>query len=128
MSSIGLITLLVCLLFGGKPHKNGCTLIVEIGGNWGGVNLGFISLCGNYSETSPKYYDETRCHEFGHSIQNIILGPLFPFLVAIPSAIRYWYHRLNRNKKQFPKDWYYKVWFEKYASLWGAYYITWLEQ
>ena len=28
-------------------------------------------------------------HELGHSYQNAILGPFMPFMVAIPSAIRY---------------------------------------
>ena len=28
-------------------------------------------------------------HEFGHTFQNCLFGPLFPLIVAIPSAIRY---------------------------------------
>ena len=32
-------------------------------------------------------------HEGGHGIQNIIFGVLMPFLVSIPSFIRYWYRK-----------------------------------
>lgn len=28
-------------------------------------------------------------HELGHTLQNCLLGPLFPFIVAIPSATRW---------------------------------------
>ena len=34
MSLIGLITALICILFlKGKVHKNGYTIIIEVGGN-----------------------------------------------------------------------------------------------
>ena len=36
-----------------KTHINGCTLITEVSGNWGGLELGAVALCGNYSEISP---------------------------------------------------------------------------
>ena len=32
-----------------KTHRNGCSFITEIGGNWGGLELGAFALCGNYS-------------------------------------------------------------------------------
>ena len=37
-------------------------------------------------------------HEFGHTFQNCLLGPLFPFMVAIPSAIRYWLREIFPKK------------------------------
>lgn len=36
-----------------KTHINGCSLITEVGGNWGGLELGAVALCGNYSKISP---------------------------------------------------------------------------
>ncbi len=98
---VGLIVAAFTIVFlHGTPHKNGYSFIVEIGGDWGGVNLGAISLCGRYSQEDgpcydPYWFEHTRRHEFGHSIQNIILGPFQLFLVAIPSCIRYWYQRLT---------------------------------
>ena len=124
MTFIGAVaTLFVLTFLKGKPHKNGFSIITEVGGNWGGVSLGAFALCGTYKESSPDFYDETRKHEFGHSLQNLYLGPLFPFVVAIPSAIRYWlayYGKLNED--------YYAVWFESGASYWGTKAIDWIEK
>ena len=116
------------LYLGGKPHKNGCTIITEIGENWGGLELGCFALCSKYSENHQYYYDEVRRHEFGHSIQNIILGPLFLFVVSIPSAIRYWYQRIAiKHGKYFSDDWYDSIWFEGTATRVGTKIIDWLE-
>lgn len=126
----GLLITGFCILFlKGKAHKNGFSYIVEIGGDWGGVELGAVALCGNYSKTT--YWDEIRTHEFGHSVfpQHILMGPLFPFLVGIPSACRYWYKRIMEEKynKHFSADWYYKFWAEKNASVNGIKWINWIE-
>ena len=111
-----------------KTHKNGCSFITEVGGNWGGVELGAFALCGNYSTTSPQWFDHTRKHEFGHAIQHLYLGPLFIFVVAIPSASRYWYQRIMRKKgKQFPENWYDSIWFESGATKTGEKFVDWLE-
>ena len=111
-----------------KTHLNGCTFITEVGGNWGGVELGAFALCGNYSETSPSWFDHTRKHEFGHALQHLVLGPLFIFVVAIPSACRYWHQRIAASKgKQFPAGWYDSIWFEGGATKEGQIIVDWLE-
>lgn len=122
MSLIGLITALICIIFlKGKVHRNGFTFIVEVGGNWGGINLGCVSLCGGYTTVCPdeNWFQHTRRHEFGHSLQNLIFGPLFPFIVAIPSAIRYHYQNY-RSKKGLPNKEYDAIWFEGMATKWGS--------
>jgi hypothetical protein len=83
-----------------KTHKNGCSLITEVGGNWGGLELGAAALCGNYSTWAPKSFKSTREHEFGHAIQHLYLGPLFIFVVAIPSATRYWLTEFKGRKNK----------------------------
>ena len=140
MTAIGLIATLCLNLikFAGevagyklkiKTHRNGCSFITEVGGNWGGLELGAFALCGNYSETSPEWFDHTRKHEFGHAIQHLYLGPLFIFIVAIPSASRYWYQRIMIAKgKSFPEDWYDSIWFEGDATKTGAKFVEWLEE
>ena len=111
-----------------KTHINGCSLITEVGGNWGGVELGAVALCGNYSKSSPSWFDHTRKHEFGHAVQHLIFGPLFIFIVAIPSATRYWYQRIMQGKgKHFASDWYDSIWFEGGATRWGTKVVEWLE-
>lgn len=111
-----------------KTHINGCSLITEVGGNWGGVELGAVALCGNYSKSSKYWFEHTRRHEFGHAVQHLIFGPLFIFVVAIPSACRYWYQRIMQGKgKHFASDWYDSIWFEGGATRWGTKVVNWLE-
>ena len=122
MTLIGLIGLAFCWTFlKCKVHKNGFTAIVELGGNWGGVSLGAIAFCGGYTMNcpDPDYFQHVRRHEFGHSIQNVIWGPLFPFAIAIPSAIRCGYHKWRR-KRNLPNATYDSIWFEGQATKWGT--------
>lgn len=121
MTTIGFFATLFSIIFlRGKIHRNGYGFITEVKGNWGGVSLGAFQLCGPYSQPDgPCYnlnwYEFTRRHEFGHSIQNMIFGPLFPFIVAIPSAIRYWLYTFKKLKSD-----YNSIWFERTATDWGT--------
>lgn len=122
MTSIGLIVTGFCILFlRGKVHRNGYSYIVEIGGDWGGLEFGAFSLCGGYTTSCPdeEWFYHTRCHEFGHSLQNIIWGPLYPFVIGIPSIIRYHYRNYRRNKGLENPD-YDSIWFEGQATNWGT--------
>ena len=120
----GLIITGFCILFlKGKVHRNGCSYIVEIEGNWGGLELGAVALCGSYSQVDgpcydPYWFEHTRAHEFGHAIQHLILGPLQLFLIGIPSICRYWYDVLHGLKH--PYD--YAI-FEYTASKYGYYWM-----
>lgn len=111
-----------------KTHRNGCSFITEVGGNWGGLELGAFALCGNYSENNKDWFAHARKHEFGHAIQHLYMGPLFIFVVEIPSAVRYWYKRIMQKKgKKFSNDWYDSIWFEGGATKTGEKFIDWLE-
>ena len=124
----GLLITLFCIVFlNGKPHRNGCSYIVEVGGNWGGLCLGCVALCGRYSQEdgpchNPYWFEHTRRHEFGHGLQQLVFGPFQLFLVMIPSAVRYWYDRLHGLKH--PYDY---AWFEYTASKFGYKYLNWIE-
>ena len=120
MTFIGAIVVLFCIIFlKGKVHKNGYTIIVEVGNNWGGLELGAFALCGGYTTScvDEYWFQHTRRHEFGHSIQNIIWGPLYPLVIGIPSAIRYWYRILTPNKEHPDYD---AIWFEGQATRLGT--------
>lgn len=95
MTFIGAVAALGAIILGYKPQKFGPNIYFKIGHYWGGVSFGPFFFCCEESRES------TLSHESGHSVQNIILGPLFPFIVAIPSAIRYWLRELapDRIKK-----------------------------
>lgn len=125
----GLIITAFCIVFlHGKPHRNGWSYIVEVGGNWGGLELGAVSLCGTYY--GRPFFDEVRYHEFGHSLfpQNLLMGPFFILLVGIPSACRYWYSRIREHNGWIePEGWYERFWAEKYADIIGARVCKWIE-
>lgn len=84
MTFIGAIIALALLCVGKKPQKHAGSIYFNVGKSWGGVELGCFFLTDSNNST------HTKNHEFGHSLQNCLWGPLFPFVVCIPSAIRYW--------------------------------------
>lgn len=119
MTIIGLIVtaiLFIAKLFGANItfKKYGLIYGIKVGPDyWGGCELGLAFV---RDQKSADSYIEP--HEFGHTFQNCILGPLFPFVVAIPSAIRYWIQYFNDKKgKQNPP--YDSVWFEDAATKCG---------
>lgn len=100
-----------------------------------GLSLGkFAFVPRGYSHSRPKsiYTDlvtETKvdrfllCHEYGHTIQSLILGPMYLILVGLPSII---WNRLpyyNRMRRETGKS-YYSVVFERTASELGE--ASWL--
>lgn len=87
---------------------------------WGGCEMGLMFLRDHNS--SVNYINP---HEFGHTFQNCLLGPLFPFIVAIPSAIRYWLREIFPKKIWAPYD---SAWFEDAATQCGIYAVRILSQ
>ena len=118
MTIIGLIVGLVLIIAGFKPKKYGYCLHFEIGDNWGGLEFGIVFLT---NKTPPEH---TKMHEHGHSIQNCYWGFLMPFVVCIPSMIRYWYRELKyRRKGLTPPTEYDSIWFEGDATKRGTEFI-----
>lgn len=79
-----------------KPHVfyEGC--IETKWDRFGGVSLGlFIFATNENSEikeekfhwVTAKLCDEIAVHEYGHAIQSLILGPLYPLIIGIPSCL-----------------------------------------
>ena len=120
MTWIGAMVLLFTLPFGKFGIYHG-RIYKRIGKNWGGLELGCFFLC---DETAPEH---TLQHEAGHGLQNCIWGPLMPFVICIPSAIRYWYrtytYKTNPDKYWTLPD-YDAVWFEGQATKWGENYVS----
>ena len=69
-----------------------------------------------------EWTEHTTMHEIGHTFQNAVLGPLYPFLVLIPSAIRYWMFG-SRTRHGKPNPPYDGIWFEAAATDVGTEYV-----
>ncbi len=123
MTLFGLLVALVLLCCGKKPKRCGWCWYFEIGEGWGGIELGAFFL------VSKTATDHTRYHEHGHAIQNCYWGLLMPFVIGIPSMIRYWYRELRYHRKgKYPPTDYDSIWFERQATLLGAEYVLRIER
>lgn len=116
MSFIGFIAMIVLLLRKTKHFKYRNTICFVIDGYWGGLTLGFVILIDSNNS------DYTKAHEYGHTIQNMLCGPMMPFIVCIPSVIRYWYFNYLDSKHKETKHDYDDAWFEGSATLLGNYF------
>lgn len=96
-----------------QSYKYRKAFYVVVPWNFGGVSLGIFIIHGE------KNYD-LKIHEYGHSIQNLIWGWLMPVVIAIPSAIRYWYRKFLIKIGKTLKTSYYDIWFEKQATELGT--------
>lgn len=111
----GILVSAVMLLTGHKPRRWGYCWYFEIGRkNWGGCEWGPFFLKDRIEG------EHIKNHEFGHGIQNCVLGPFMIFLVSAPSSLRYWYRRLQILRKKTLKTGYDDIWFEGQASRLGT--------
>jgi Ca2+/Na+ antiporter len=74
-----------------KPIKYKNSLMFEFGISWGGLCLGPFLFVNKFASNKLKQ------HEYGHSIQNLIFGPLFLFIVGIPSLCRFHFFKKNTD-------------------------------
>jgi len=100
-----------------KPHywyKGSIITIKE--GNWGGISLGaFVFIDKNIPKDRAAASDFVN-HERGHSIQSIALGPLYLFIIGLPSLI--WAGCFENWRRKHKKD-YYWFYTERWADKWG---------
>jgi hypothetical protein len=112
----GALTAAALRATGHKPKKFGWCEYYEVGHRWGGCSMGPYF----FKQKEPSRH--ICMHEAGHAIQNCYYGPLMPFLVSIPSSIRYRAHRLRR-KMHKPLPPYDGIWFEGQATKLGRTYF-----
>lgn len=93
------------------------SIITYHNGEWGGISLGMFIFINE--KRDPEWLRSTRIHEYGHTVQSLILGPLFIFVIGIPSFI--WcnskkYRALRKDKGVS----YFSFYPEKWANHLGA--------
>lgn len=112
-TSVGLIYFLLLI---GCEHSfyHGCIRTKRPG--MGGVSLGLFIFVTNSDVDNIS--SKVSVHEYGHTIQSLILGPLYIFIVGISSFI--WcampYFRKKRYEKNIP---YSSFWIESIANKFG---------
>lgn len=94
MTLIGGILALLLIVSGHRPQIFHYNVYFRFGRGWGGVNFGAFFFLSKYQP------DSTKQHESGHGLQNLILGPLMPFVVGIPSAFRCWIREYSYKGKK----------------------------
>ena len=109
MNIIGGLVAIALYATGARPQKFGRIWYFALPIDFG-LSLGCVILCPRIITRSLKE------HEYGHSIQNALLGPFMVTTVCIPSAVRYWWRKFNKNKNLTAYD---AIWFEGQASLSG---------
>lgn len=82
---------------------------------WGAVTLGWVVITDDdwWGSGSPQREEGIFAHEYGHVIESAILGPLWLFVITVPSLIhaQWW-------KSHTEQD-YYSFYTERWASKLG---------
>ena len=104
---VGLVVLCFC------GHKEKCS-VAGIDFYYSKTFPGGISL-GNYVIIGSKY-EKTAKHEHGHQIQSMYLGPLYLFIIGIPSIVWAW---LYGPVIPYTYNGYYKWYTESWADKLG---------
>lgn len=108
-----LLGLIVYLINHDKPHTDFHGCIVTHWETRGSLGVGMFLFLGK------NHHPDTVIHEFGHSVQSLILGPLFLPVMGIPSFV--WCNlpvfRKMRKEKGVS---YYSFYPEKSANFLGS--------
>ena len=57
-------------------------------------------------------------HEYGHTIQSLLLGPLYLLVIGVPSTVWGFWPSLNRRRQQEQIS-YFRFFTENWANAWG---------
>lgn len=115
---VGLIAFLVM----GKKYKhdrfcNAFVTYVETDKPFGGISLGIFIFVN--AKRSEGWLEDTRIHEYGHTIQSIVLGPIWVLVIALPSLIWCNFKPICKYRKEHDVS-YYTLYCEGWANLWGS--------
>lgn len=113
---VGGIVYLICTKILKRPHsKFGFANIVYLPWNAGGLSMGLFIFVRDEKEKKEWLYN-VRIHEYGHTWQCLLLGPLYYIVVAIPSVI--WCNVFAGYRKKHNIS-YYKLYCESWANSFG---------
>lgn len=95
-------------------YYRGAVVVVHDGA-FGGVSLGvFVFVNGSRGE---EWRRAATVHEYGHTLQSLLLGPLYLLIIGIPSAV--WCNAPRFNEMRANGASYFDFYPEKWAEAWG---------
>ena len=93
----------------------GYAKIVYVPWKGGGLSLGLFIFMKDQHKNKKWTYN-TRIHEYGHTWQCLLLGPLYWVVIALPSFI--WCNCFAKYREKNNVS-YYKLYCESWANNWG---------
>ena len=88
-----------------------------------GVSLGSFVFYSDAENPFVKINPDNKKHEFGHTIQSMIFGPLYILVIGLPSISRVLYSLLYYRKHKRIWTHYYDGYPENWADRLGAKYF-----
>ena len=89
-NAMGLLVFLVLSPFGKVRLFHNCIVTdLHVKKNRGGVTFGmfvFLFLADETYKNRPDYVHDLTVHEFGHTVQSMIVGPFWPLIIGFPSV------------------------------------------
>ncbi len=86
--------------------------------SFGGVSFGIFIFVSDAHGDDSDWMHDTRIHEYGHSFQSLLLGPLYLLIIGLPSAVWCNFPLCVRYRKKRGVS-YNKLYCEGWANLWG---------
>lgn len=84
----------------------------------GGVSLGLFIFVDQKDVNRP--HQKLSAHEYGHTIQSLLLGPLYLLVIGLPSFTWSKYYMKNVKSKGLSYD---DFWIEKWADQLGNHFV-----
>ena len=113
---VGGIAYLICTKIKGYRWQHfGYARIVYMPWNAGGLSMGLFIFMKDQHK-NKKWTHDVRIHEYGHTWQCLLLGPLYYPVIALPSVIWCNCFRGYRQKNNVA---YGKLYCEGWANAWG---------
>ena len=98
------------------PHRGHHGAIVTDWPSRYGLSLGpFVFIPQAFD---AEEHDLVLVHEYGHTMQSLALGPLYLFVIGLPSLVWARSRKLTQRRKAAGRS-YYDFYTERWASSWG---------
>jgi len=119
---LGLVIFLICIR---RPHKIFRTAVVTLWNRPDSLGCGMFVFVANQKPTGRSedvkmnpFQQKILLHEYGHTIQSLMLGPLFLLVIGIPSFIWASLPFFDRLRERRGLS-YYWLYCEKWATKLG---------